>query len=159
MKPVRFVSRSLLGALFVYSGIDVLRNPDPRAKAASPLLTRLTEAVPVLPEDPVQLVRVNAGLQVAAGSMLILGKMPRLSSLALAGSLVPTTAAGHPFWEEQDPQRAASQRAHFLKNGAVLGGLLATSMLPSTRRQAGKRRKKAATPAKVVRLGKAARPG
>ncbi len=38
--------------------------------------------------------------------------------------LVPTTAAGHRFWEENDPDRRGHQRAHFLKNAAILGGLL-----------------------------------
>ena len=37
---------------------------------------------------------------------------------------MPTTAAGHRFWEEKDPQRKAQQRVHFFKNASMLGGLL-----------------------------------
>ena len=42
----------------------------------------------------------------------------------LAASLVPTTAAGHRFWEETDPDHPGDQRLHFLKNVSMLGGLL-----------------------------------
>ena len=45
----------------------------------------------------------------------------------LAASLVPTTAAGHRFWEESDPTARAQQRIHFFKNVSMLGGLLISS--------------------------------
>ena len=44
--------------------------------------------------------------------------------MALAVSIVPTTAAGHRFWEIDDPVKRAQQRTQFLKNAAILGGLL-----------------------------------
>ena len=56
--------------------------------------------------------------------MLATGRMPRISSAVLAATLVPTTAAGHRFWEETDPQKKAMQRVHFFKNASMLGGLL-----------------------------------
>ena len=37
---------------------------------------------------------------------------------------MPTTAAGHRFWEEQDPAERAQQRIHFFKNVSMLGGLI-----------------------------------
>ena len=46
------------------------------------------------------------------------------SALALAGSLVPTTLAGHRFWEEEDDAARAQQTFQFLKNLAMFGGLL-----------------------------------
>ncbi len=58
-----------------------------------------------------------------AGACLAAGWFPRLASLALAGTLVPTTAAGHRFWEAEDADRA-QQRIHFLKNLSMFGGLL-----------------------------------
>ncbi|MDQ1385905.1 MAG: hypothetical protein QOG65_3284, partial [Actinomycetota bacterium] len=53
-----------------------------------------------------------------------LGKMPRIAALVLAGSLIPTTIAGHRFWEENEPTKRAGQTIHFLKNLSMLGGLL-----------------------------------
>ena len=49
-------------------------------------------------------------------------------ALLLAGSLAPTTLAGHRFWERQDPQERASDKIHFMKNLAILGGLLSTAL-------------------------------
>jgi uncharacterized membrane protein YphA (DoxX/SURF4 family) len=63
-------------------------------------------------------------VQVGGGALLAVGIFPRLAGLALAGSLVPTTFAGHPFWQIEDPTQRAQQRVHFLKNAAILGGLL-----------------------------------
>jgi hypothetical protein len=37
---------------------------------------------------------------------------------------VPTSVAGHPFWEIEDPAQRAAQQIHFKKNAAMLGGLL-----------------------------------
>ncbi len=70
------------------------------------------------------LVKVNAGAMVGAGLLLSTGKLPRLSSVVLAGTLVPTTLAGHRFWEEEDPERKAQQQVHFMKNLGLLGGLI-----------------------------------
>ena len=56
--------------------------------------------------------------------MLALNKFPRLASTALAASLVPTTLAGHRFWEETDEQQRAQQQVHFFKNVSLLGGLM-----------------------------------
>jgi uncharacterized membrane protein YphA (DoxX/SURF4 family) len=44
--------------------------------------------------------------------------------LALATSLVPTTMAGHRFWEAQEDPQRKQHLIHFLKNSAILGGLL-----------------------------------
>jgi uncharacterized membrane protein YphA (DoxX/SURF4 family) len=63
-------------------------------------------------------------VQVTAGALLVLGKAPRLSALALAGSLIPTTLAGHSYWKIEDPATRKAQRIQFHKNLAMIGGLL-----------------------------------
>ncbi len=63
-------------------------------------------------------------MQVVGGVLLGLGRCPRLSALALAATLVPTTLAAHRFWEAEDPSDRAQQRIHFFKNMSMLGGLL-----------------------------------
>jgi putative oxidoreductase len=119
----RRIARPLLAGIFVSGGIDVLRNPAARAQRAEPLTSRLTEALP-LPDDAETLVKINAAVHIVAGTTLALGKFPRLSAAVLAASLVPTTLGGHRFWEEETPQSKAMQRTHFLKNLAILGGLI-----------------------------------
>jgi putative oxidoreductase len=72
-------------------------------------------------------VRLNGAVQMAAGTLLALGRFPRLSALALAATLVPTTAAGHRFWEAEEDADRTQQRIHFLKNLSMFGGLLITA--------------------------------
>lgn len=126
---VRRIARPLLASSFVYGGIDTLRNPQSRVPGAKPIVDQITDQadkqLPVqVPRDVEQYVKVNAGAQVAAGSLLALGRLPRLSALVLSASLVPTTLAGHRFWEHDDPQERFGQTAHFVKNLSMLGGLL-----------------------------------
>lgn len=68
-------------------------------------------------------VRINGAVQVGAGVLLALGRAPRLASVALAASIVPTTLAGHRFWELEGDERH-EQQVHFLKNASLLGGLI-----------------------------------
>lgn len=110
--------------MFVVGGLDAARNPVTKVPAADPVAPKIAEKLPYLPEDTEQLVRINGAAQVVAGLMLATGRFPRLSSAVLAGSLVPTTLAGHRFWEEEDPTRKAQQRMHFFKNLSMLGGLM-----------------------------------
>lgn len=124
MKVVRTIARPLLASVFIASGLDVLANPEPRAKAAKPVVDKVASVVPFAPSDPVDAVRLNAAVHLGAGVLLAAGVMSRLAAMALAVSMVPTTAAGHPFWEIEDPVKRSQQRAQFLKNLGILGGLL-----------------------------------
>jgi uncharacterized membrane protein YphA (DoxX/SURF4 family) len=124
--------RLALAWVFLRSGVDVLRSPEPRANAAATLLDRL-DGIPGVPSDPVVTVRANAALQVGAALLLAAGRVPRLAALALAASLVPTTLAGHPYWREDDPARRGQQRINFDKNVAILGGLLLVAIEPAVR--------------------------
>ena len=87
------------------------------------MLAAIRKWVP-LPEDDELVVRGNAAVMVAGGTLLALGIAPRLSALALAGSLIPTTLAGHSYWAIEDPVARKQQRIQFHKNMAMLGGLL-----------------------------------
>ncbi|CAN5191592.1 hypothetical protein BH20ACT5_BH20ACT5_15300 [soil metagenome] len=67
--------------------------------------------------------KIDAAVKVGAGTLLALGRFPRLAALALAGSLIPTTLAAHRFWEA-DKETKADQQIHFFKNLGLLGGLM-----------------------------------
>ena len=125
MTVLRRLARPLLASIFISGGIDAIRNPDSKAVAAESVTPQITSRIPALEDkDTAQLVRINGGVQVGAGSLLAIGRFPRLAALALAASVVPTTAAGHRFWEKDDEMQRAQQRIHFLKNLSILGGLL-----------------------------------
>ncbi|WP_241386319.1 DoxX family protein [Rhodococcus sp. CH91] len=126
---VRRIARPMLASVFIAGGIDALRKPEPKAGAAQPGLDQAVNALPgsvtdKLPSNPETLVQINAAVQIGAGALFALGKAPRLSALALAGTLVPTTLAAHDFWNEQDPAVRAQQRTQLIKNVSLFGGLL-----------------------------------
>jgi putative oxidoreductase len=123
MDLLRAIARPMMASMFIYGGLDSVKRPTKKAPAAAPVVEPVVESFD-LPGDVAAWVRVNGAVQVAAGTALALGKMPRLAALALAGSLIPTTLAGHRFWEEGDPAKRAGQTTHFLKNVSMLGGLL-----------------------------------
>lgn len=112
--PVRALARAGVGAAFVTMGWDPYLEPGARPAKAAAL------GVP----QPEMAVRLNGGAMVVAGVALACGVAPRLSAAVLAGLLVPTTLAGHPFWNESDPKARAQQRTHFLKNLCMLAGLV-----------------------------------
>jgi putative oxidoreductase len=123
MMVVRRLARPMLASIFVIGGLDAVRNPDSKAPAAGSLLG---DSLPDLPavSDVSDLVRLDGFVKVLAGLALGVGKFPRPAALVLAASLVPTTLAGHRFWDQPaGPQRVA-QQLQFTKNTSILGGLL-----------------------------------
>ncbi|MGH3149694.1 MAG: DoxX family protein [Streptosporangiaceae bacterium] len=126
MTVLRAFARPLLASTFIIEGYDTLRHPERVAKQAEPVVRQLADRLPALPipAQPEQAVRINGAIQLTAGTLLALGRFPRLSALAIAATLVPTTLAGHRFWEADEDESQAQQRIHFLKNLTMLGGLL-----------------------------------
>ncbi|MGC4935760.1 DoxX family membrane protein [Gordonia sp. DT30] len=126
---LRRIARPMLATIFVAAGIDSVRHPTGRAEMAGDFIHSSLDVLPdnisaAVPNDPETLVRVNGAIQVGAGLLLATGKFPRLAALTLTGSLVPTTFAGHPFWQESDPLKRGLQRNQFFKNVSLAGGLL-----------------------------------
>ena len=63
-------------------------------------------------------------LELVGALSLISGFRPRLGAWGLVAFLVPVTLAYHNFWAYKGASQS-SQLIHFLKNLAILGGLLA----------------------------------
>lgn len=130
MTAIRLIARPMLASMFVVGGIDSLAHASGKVAKA----TKVTEHVPEMaariapglpvPSDPATLIRINGGVQVAAGLALATGRLPRVAALALAATMVPTTYAGHAFWEEKEKGARAAQRIQFFKNVSMMGGLL-----------------------------------
>lgn len=130
MTLVRLLARPMLASMFVVGGYHAFTNAESMAKKAEPVTAklvpaaqRLAPAAPI-PTDSVTLVKANAVVHMAAGLMLATGKLPRLSANVLAATMVPTTVAGHAFWEETEPRARANQMIHFFKNVSMIGGLM-----------------------------------
>jgi uncharacterized membrane protein YphA (DoxX/SURF4 family) len=135
MTLLRAAYRTMLASYFISSGVKAVRNPAPLAPLAEPLAEKVVpfvkkyapdEVAHYLPEDPKTLVRLNGALQIAGGLALATGRGRRVGALLLAGSLIPSTLAKYPFWNQTGDEAAAS-RSHFAKNVSLLGGVLLAS--------------------------------
>ena len=130
MTVTRLIARPMLASMFVVGGINAFKNASALAAKAQPVADKVVplvqRAAPMapIPTDAATLVRLNAGVQILAGAALATGRAPRLSSTLLAATLVPTTLAGHRYWEETDPAVKGDHKVHFFKNVSMFGGLL-----------------------------------
>lgn len=65
--------------------------------------------------------------EIVGGLLVLIGWHPRIGALMLIVFLIPTTLIFHDFWMTQQHTDAAAQQnemAHFMKNVAIMGGLL-----------------------------------
>jgi putative oxidoreductase len=110
----RTIARVLMASIFISGGSSTFVSPDGRAtKVANAGIPQARQAT-----------IVNGAVMVLAGLALAVGIAPKLSALALTGTLLPTTFVGHPYWKEENPATRSAQQVQFLKNLSMLGGLL-----------------------------------
>jgi uncharacterized membrane protein YphA (DoxX/SURF4 family) len=109
----RLAGQALLGATFMKLGFDAAVEPGARVDKAAALGLPNAELA----------VRGNGAAMVVGGAALILDVLPRQAALGLIASMIPTTLAGHGFWDFDGVERTANQ-IQFLKNVGLVGGLL-----------------------------------
>jgi uncharacterized membrane protein YphA (DoxX/SURF4 family) len=123
MIGLRGFARTLLAGIFVVGGMRAFQRSAKLAAPAAKVVEPVQDSLPGSMSTE-QLVKLNAGVQVLGGGLFALGIAPRLLAIVLGASLVPTTLAGHRFWELDDDAEKQQQQLHFLKNLAVIGGLV-----------------------------------
>lgn len=128
MSLSRLIARPMIAAGIIYLAQGALRDPASRAPSAAKVTDKVVPAakkagVPI-PEDTETLVRINAGVQIGGALALATGRAPRLGASLIAGSLVPTTVAGHQFWAESDPAAKKTHTMQFFKNLALAGAMI-----------------------------------
>jgi putative oxidoreductase len=112
------IGRVLLGLLFLVAGIRKIM----LYSGSVAYFTKLGFPAP-------EVMAVLAILiEVGGGALLILGWQTRRVSWLLVLFVVIATAMAHRFWEFDAPQYA-NQMNHFLKNAAIVGGLLYVAVL------------------------------
>ncbi len=67
---------------------------------------------------------VAVAVEVLVPIALILGLWPRLSALLLIAFVIAATGLAHRFWEFPEAAQQQAQMTSFLKNIAIIGGLL-----------------------------------
>jgi uncharacterized membrane protein YphA (DoxX/SURF4 family) len=123
MNIVRRLARPLLAAAFIDIGLSTLRDPGPQVDQLRHLLDRVPDQAH-LPADPELLLRIDGALLVGAGTLLALGRMPRLAAVALLAGAAPTTYAEFAYGREKDPEQRRSQRTRLLTRLGLIGGAL-----------------------------------
>ena len=110
---VALFGRILLALIFVVSGIGKI--------------TGFAGTAAYMASKGLPMVQVLLPLAIAAelggGLLLALGWKTRWAALALFLFLIPTTLIFHQFWGIE-PKLAQMQQIHFLKNVAIMGGML-----------------------------------
>jgi putative oxidoreductase len=140
---IRRLARPSLASIFIYGGVDAFRNPAAKSPKAQQLLGDLPQRIPGI-ANAEQLVKADAAVKIVGGTALALGRFPRLASLALIASLVPTTLAGHRFWDESDPAARSAQQLQFIKNASIVGGVLLAAVDTAGKPSVGWRARRAA---------------
>ncbi|MCQ9370950.1 DoxX family protein [Corynebacterium sp. 35RC1] len=130
---IRKIARPALASVYIADGADTIINTDAHVDGTKAVLRQIRTVLPrkyakQLPQDAELVTRALGGVKVGAGSMLALGKAPRLSAGTLAVLAVPTILARHAFWETQVKEEKIARRQGFLTSIALLGGLAITSL-------------------------------
>ena len=107
------IGRILLSQIFLMSGIHKITAWD---QTAASMTKEGMVAVPIL------LVGATV-FEIAGGLSVLLGWRAKLGAFALIVFLIPTTLIFHDFWTYEGQQQQM-QMAHFMKNLAIMGGLL-----------------------------------
>jgi putative oxidoreductase len=127
------VGRIALSAIFLLSGFNKITN---WSGTADHMAHEGMVAVPVFLAGAI-------AFEVLGGLSLLLGVYGRVGAAALIAFLIPATLIFHDFWAV-DPAQQQNQMIHFLKNVAIMGGLL-TVVAHGTGRFSVDRRLAAAT--------------
>ncbi|MBC3186906.1 DoxX family protein [Corynebacterium sp. zg-331] len=130
---IRQFARPALASVYIADGADTLVNTAKHVEATESVLSRTRSLLPrkyarQVPQDPELVARAVGGAKIGAGSLLALGKLPRLAAATLALLAAPTIVGRHAFWETQEPEEKAARRKGFLTDIALLGGLSITSL-------------------------------
>lgn len=114
LKPIGFLAgRLLLSLIFLLSGAMKIFN---WSKTAQHMTEQGMPAADVL-------LFLAIVLELGGGLSILLGCKARLGALALVVFLIPATLIFHDFWTFEG-EAVQMQMQHFMKNLAILGGLL-----------------------------------
>ncbi|AOP53424.1 MAG: DoxX family protein [Brevibacterium aurantiacum] len=128
MSPIRFLARPMLAAGYISNGVDRLRRPEAAAASIGPLLNMARKRIDV-PIDAPTLARATGAAQVAAGSLLAIGRFPRVSATILVGTYLLDTVGERIAADKttsKDDKRARTERT--LIRTSMLGGALLASV-------------------------------
>jgi putative oxidoreductase len=108
------IGRLLLAAIFLISAYNKVMNYD------GTVAYMTSKGLPMVP----LLLGLSILIEFLGGLSLVIGYKIRAFAVLLMLYLIPLTLTMHDFWMVQDPLLKQDQMYHFLKNLAIMGGLL-----------------------------------
>ncbi|RBP66325.1 DoxX-like protein [Brevibacterium sanguinis] len=128
MSPIRFFARPMLAAGYISNGIDRLRHPESATATISPLLALARKNVDI-PVEASTLAKASGAAQVAAGSLLAIGRFPRTSATILVATYLLDTVGENIAAEKATSKAEKRERLErTLIRTSLLGGALLASV-------------------------------
>lgn len=115
------LGRLLLAALFIPAGLTKIPGFENTAAYMA------AKGLPLVPLLLVLTILIEAG----CGLLILLGWRAREAALLLFLFLIPVTLVFHGFWGVEDPAARAQEQRNFMKNLAIMGGVLMIAGLGS----------------------------
>ena len=107
------VGRILLAAIFIISGFGKITGWDGTAAYMA------SKGLPMVPA----LLALTIAIELGGGILLAIGYKARWAALAIFLFTIPVTLVFHNFWAA-DAAQVQMQQINFLKNLAIMGGML-----------------------------------
>ncbi|MGV9184040.1 DoxX family protein [Arcanobacterium canis] len=129
MSILQKISRPLLAAPFVSSGLDALMRPAEHRERTHILLDLARETgcpvadTDVTPTTVDMATRVTGAVIALSGLALASGRLPRSAALLLGTLHIPLALANNPFWLHEGDQRKRDL-AGLIQNAGLIGGAL-----------------------------------
>lgn len=124
------IGRFLLAFIFLFSGAGKIM--DYQAKLGYMQSKGVFPAMDIAGHPLVEvLLMATIAVEILGGVMLVTGIGLRFAALALAAFTIVAGALFHDFWTVADAVKYQNELNHFLKNVAIVGGLLIVATQPS----------------------------
>ncbi|WNM23852.1 hypothetical protein RN607_10860 [Demequina capsici] len=138
----RALARPLLASWFLYGGVESVREPERRAARVAgtvdPVLQELGIDDKVTTTD---LVKAHGAATIGAAALLAVSRSPRTAAMTLAGLHAATVGLAHPFWTIDDEDERKAELEAFLKNLALLGGVMVAATAGHSARHIARKQK------------------
>ena len=122
------VGRGLLGLYFIVPGISKITGWTATAEYMA------AHGVPLIPV----LLALTIVIQIGGGACLLAGYRAQLMAFLLAGLTIVINLFMHDFWNVQDSVQQAHETQNFIKNLAIVAGLMyVAGVTPAPRAAAG----------------------
>ena len=119
--------RALLGIYFIIPGITKITGWESTSQYMA------AHGVPLIPV----LLVVTIILQVGGGACLLLGYRARLMAFLLAGLTLLISLFMHDFWNVEEATQQAHETQNFIKNLAIMAGLMYVAGAPTAAETGG----------------------